>query len=151
MYKHLLLPTDGSELSQASVRAGIALARDQGAKVTALFVTPDYRSVVLYRADALIGSSAKEFDAEMNHIADQVLAFPQKLAEQEGVPCELVRAVDSSPYKTIIAQARLSGCDLICMASHGRKGLSALLLGSETQRVLTHSDIPVLVHRILHH
>lgn len=147
MYKHLLLPTDGSELSEASVRAGIALARALDAKVTALFVLPDYKNVVLYRADALIANSSSEFDEEMQHTADKALRFVDALAQQEDVPCELKQVVHVSPYKAIVEQARHSGCDLICMASHGRKGLAALLLGSETQRVLTHSDIPVLVHR----
>lgn len=148
LYKHLLLPTDGSELSQACARTAIALARDQGAKITALFVMPDYSNIILYRADALVANSNAEFEREINAQADKALGFVENLARQEGVVCELQRITHASPYKAIIEQAKLNGCDLICMASHGRKGLSAILLGSETQRVLTHSDIPVLVHRI---
>ena len=151
MYKHVLLPTDGSELSEASVRAGITLAQHLGSNVTALFVMPDNNNVVFYRADALIANSSAEFDREMNKQADQVLAFVEELAQQAGVAYELKRTVHASPYKAIIEQAQDSGCDLICMASHGRKGLSGLLLGSETQRVLTHSAIPVLVHRLPRH
>lgn len=147
MYKHLLLPTDGSELSEASVRAGIALARDQAAKVTALFVMPEYNAVI-YRDDALLTNNSAEFDRDMNMQADKVLSFVEYLAKQEAVPCELKRTVNQSPYKAIIQQAKDSGCDLICMASHGRKGIAEFLIGSETQRVLAHSDIPVLVHRI---
>lgn len=148
MYKHVLLPTDGSELSAASALTGIRLARELGAKVTALFVMPDNNNVVFYRADALIANSSAEFVEAMNEQADAALAVVAQLAQQEGVPCMLERTEHGSPYKAIVEQAKAHGCDLICMASHGRKGLSGLLLGSETQRVLTHTDIPVLVHRM---
>lgn len=146
MYKHLLLPTDGTFLSEAAVRAGITLAREQGAKVTALYVAPDYRAII-YGADALITYNYSEFETSANKQADTALQFVEHLALQEGVPYELVRADNFSIYQTIIDQAQQSGCDLICMASHGRKGVGGLLLGSETQRVLTHTNIPVLVHR----
>lgn len=148
MFKHVLLPTDGTELSEASVRAGIQLAREMGAKITALFVMPDNSNVVFYRADALIANSNAEFAEAMNELADKALAVVEQLAQQQGVPYVLQRTEHVSPYKAIVEQAKAQGCDLICMASHGRRGLSGLLLGSETQRVLTHTDIPVLVHRM---
>ncbi len=146
MYKHLLLPTDGSELSEASVRAAITLAREHGAQVTGLYVMPDYQTVI-YGADALMTNSSAEFDKSVNLDADKALSVVEKLATQAGVSYQLTRVTSNSIYQAIIRQAKESGCDLICMASHGRKGLSGLLLGSETQKVLTHTSIPVLVHR----
>ena len=146
MYKHLLLPTDGSELSQASVRTGITLAREQGARVTALYVIQDYNSI-LYGVEGLMTASNEEVEKAANVLADKALNFVADLAQQEGVPYELVRTTSLFPYLAITDQAKDSGCDLICMASHGRKGIRGFLIGSETQRVLTHSTIPVLVHR----
>lgn len=146
MFKHLLIPTDGTKLSEAAVRAGIKLARENDAKVTALYVMPDYRAII-YGADALLTYNSAEFERNMNSDADAALQFVDQIARPEGVPCDFVRIVSESVYQTIVQQAQERHCDLICMASHGRKGISGILLGSETQRVLTHSHIPVLVHR----
>ncbi|MDH0051453.1 universal stress protein [Comamonas terrigena] len=146
MYKHILLPTDGSELSEASIRAGIELARDQQAKVTGLYVMPDYRSVV-YGADVLVPGNSDAFDESVKKNADKALGFIEAMAKQANVPYDSVRLTSNFPYQAIVKQAHESGCDLICMASHGRKGLSGVLLGSETQKVLAHTNIPVLVHR----
>ena len=146
MFKHLLIPTDGSKLSEAAIRAGISLARENDAKVTALYVMPDYRAII-YGADALLTYNSAEFERSMNSNADTALQFVDQIARPEGVPCEFVRIASSSVYQTIVQQAQERHCDLICMASHGRKGISGILLGSETQRVLTHTHIPVLVHR----
>ena len=149
MYKHILLPTDGTILSESAVRAGISLAREQGAKVTALYVMSDYRAV-LFGADALMTYDHSEFERVANKEANTALQFVEHLALQEGVPCELTRSSNLSIYQAIVNQAKESACDLICMASHGRKGISGILLGSETQKVLTHTNIPVLVHRQSH-
>ncbi|MBV8247713.1 MAG: universal stress protein [Comamonas sp.] len=146
MFKHVLIPTDGSELSQAAARAGIQLAKEQGAQVTGLYVMPDYRALI-YGADALVTYNSSEFEQSANKDADAALQFIEMLAQQEGVPCKTARSTSMSVFQAIIKEAQSSGCDLICMASHGRKGISGVLLGSETQRVLTHSSIPVLVHR----
>ena len=146
MFKHLLIPTDGSELSKEAVRAGIRLAREQGAKVTALYVMPDY-NVLIYGAEALLTVNAAEFDTHVQEFADKALHFVEHLAHEENVACATVRTSSGSIYRAIVKQAQELGCDLICMASHGRKGISEFLLGSETQKVLTHSSIPVLVHR----
>lgn len=146
MFKHLLLPTDGSKLSEASVWAGVTLARDQGAKVTGFYVMPSFPSI-MYDADGLSNLSGEKFDEISNHDADDALSFVSNAAQQAGVPYVTTRVTSDFPYQAIIKQAKESGCDLICMASHGRKGIAALLLGSETQKVLTHSSIPVLVHR----
>ncbi|MEX8194280.1 universal stress protein [Comamonas guangdongensis] len=146
MFKHLLIPTDGSKLSEAAVRTGMCLAREQGARVTGLYVMPDYRAII-YGADALLTYNSAEFERSVNKDADNALQFMEQAARQEGVPCEFVRVTSASIYQAIVKQAKESGCDLICMASHGRKGISGILLGSETQRVLTHTNVPVLVHR----
>ncbi|WP_218243521.1 universal stress protein [Comamonas fluminis] len=147
MFKHILIPTDGSQLSEAALRAGIQLAKEQGAQVTALFVMPDFRALI-YGSRAMIAYDASEFEKSAQAEADTVLQFAQELAKIEGVSLNGVRSTSTSISETIIKQAQDSHCDLICMASHGRKGLSGILLGSETQKVLTHSSIPVLVHRL---
>lgn len=146
MYKHILLPTDGSALSEAAVLAGVALAQEQQAKVTGLYVMPEYQRD-LYVVDYFITTGVEEFYKNTNNFADDALFFVEKTAQHYGVRYELARSINASPYKAIIKHAKSEGCDLIYMASHGRKGFSALLLGSETQRVLAHTDIPVLVHR----
>ncbi|MNZ94956.1 Universal stress protein family protein [compost metagenome] len=106
----------------------------------------DYQTVI-YGADALMTNSSAEFDRSMNLDADKALNFVEAIAKQEGVSYELARVTYNSTYKAIIQHAKEHGCDLIFMASHGRKGISGLLLGSETQKVLTHTSIPVLVYR----
>ena len=146
MFKHLLIPTDGSELSKEAFRAGIRLAHELDAKVTALYVMPDYNALI-YGAEALLTINAAEFDAHVQKYADKALHFVEHLAREQNVPCATVRTASASIYRAIVKQAQDLDCDLICMASHGRKGISELLLGSETQKVLTHSSIPVLVHR----
>jgi nucleotide-binding universal stress UspA family protein len=146
MFKHVLIPTDGSKLSEAAVRTGIQLAKEQGAQVTALFVMANYQALI-YGSRAMIAYDATEFEKSAQAEADTVLHFAEELAKAEGVPFNGVRVTNASVSEAIIKQAKDEQCDLICMASHGRKGLSGILLGSETQKVLTNSSIPVLVHR----
>ena len=146
MFKHILIPTDGSKLSEAALRAGIQLAREQGAQVTVLYVMPDYAAMI-YGAEALIAYNSAEFDKSAQKEADQVLHAALEIAKTEGVACQTVRVTNISINQAIIKQAQEGNCDLICMASHGRKGIAGILLGSETQRVLVNSSIPVLVHR----
>ncbi|MBV8247552.1 MAG: universal stress protein [Comamonas sp.] len=145
MFKHLLIPTDGSELSQAAVRAGIRLAHEQGARVTGLYVIPDYAAI--YGSEGMVTFNTTDIERSANKEADSALQFIEHLALQQDVPCATVRVTSISVYRAIIKEAETCHCDLICMASHGRRGISGVLLGSETQRVLTHSSIPVLVHR----
>lgn len=146
MFKHLLIPTDGSELSNEAVRTGIRLAHELGAKVTALYVMPDYNALI-YGAEALLTINAAELDTHVQEFADKALHFVEHLAREEGVACATVCTPNAAIYRAIVKQAQDLDCDLICMASHGRKGISEFLLGSETHKVLTHSSIPVLVHR----
>ena len=147
MYKHILLPTDGSELSRSTIESGIRLAKALGARVTGLHVSARVGATPLeayMRGDATTRSRLKEIFAEQ---ARQYLAVIEADAEAANVPCECVCATGDSPAEQIVKTADDRRCDLIVMASHGKAGTSALLLGSETAKVLTHSPIPVLVHR----
>lgn len=147
MFKHILVPTDGSQLSQDTVRRAVSFAREAGARVTAFYAKPEY-PVTYYGEGALIDPTTPEKFAEL---ADQqsrdVLGFVEQLCREAGVDCTAVATTSDVPYEAIIEAAEKSGCDLIFMASHGRRGISSLLLGSETNKVLTHSKVPVLVYR----
>ena len=145
MYTHILIPTDGSELSDKAVRHGIALAKRIEAKVTALTVLTPFR--VFTMNAQLIEDTPAQYEARMQRHAERILGSVAQLAEAAGVACETVRFEHEHPYQAIIGTAASRGCDLIVMASHGRRGISAIVLGSETVKVLTHSKIPVLVHR----
>ncbi len=145
MFQHLLIPTDGSDLSQKAVLYGVEFAKQVGARVTALTLTEPYH--VASMDAVLVSVGEDEYEEESRRIADQALAHAKAAADAAGVPCETVREVHDQPYRAIIDTAHARNCDLIVMASHGRRGMSALLLGSETVKVLTHSTIPVLVYR----
>ncbi len=147
MFKHILVPTDGSQLSSDTVKRAITFARETGAKITFFFAKPDY-PVAFYGEGALIDPTTPDKFAEMaEQQAKEILGGHEASARAEGIVCGSVSAVSDIPYEAIIAAAEESGADLIFMASHGRRGISGLLLGSETQKVLTHSKIPVLVYR----
>jgi nucleotide-binding universal stress UspA family protein len=145
MFKHILLPTDGSPLSDAAVEKGIDFAKSINAKVTGLCVVPkDYPSY--YEAE-IPGSFREQAEAECKANAKAQLAALTKVAQGAGVACDVAMETTDQPYEAIVNVAEQKGCDLIMMASHGRRGVAALLLGSETQKVLTHSKVPVLVYR----
>lgn len=147
MFKHILVPTDGSQLSSDTVKRAIAFAKETGAKITFFFAKPDY-PVAFYGEGALIDPTTPDKFAEMaEQQAKEILAANEAAAKAEGVVSATVSSVSDIPYEAIIAAAEEAGADLIFMASHGRRGISGLLLGSETQKVLTHSKIPVLVYR----
>ena len=147
MFKHILVPTDGSQLSSDTAKRAIAFARETGAKVTFFFAKPDY-PVAFYGEGALIDPTTPEKFAEMAELqAREILAAHEAAAKAEGVICATTSSVSDIPHEAIIAAADQAGADLIFMASHGRRGISGFLLGSETQKVLTHSKIPVLVYR----
>ena len=133
MFKHILLPTDGSKLSEKSIRQGIRFAKACDAKVTALNVIPRI--------------ALRNYEEEVVGQANGYLDFGTKVAKGADVECEVVSALSDRPFKEIIKLAKKRDCDLILMASHGRRGVEGFLLGSETQKVLTHSQIPVLVYR----
>ena len=145
MYKHLLLPTDGSSLSEDAVRRGVQFAQQLGAKVTGFHAMPEFE-VVSYTM-AMVDNNKEAFGRQARERAARVLDWVASLAAQSGVECETVTVASDTPYQAIVQTATERGCDLILMASHGRRGIKGFLLGSETNKVLTHSTIPVLVHR----
>ena len=145
MYKHLLIPTDGSDLAEKAVRHGIALAKEIGAKVTALTISPPFHVIAV--EPAMLEDTPESYEKRINEHAAKLLGAVAAGAKAAGVVCETVHESDQHPYKAIIDTALSKGCDLILMASHGRRGVSAIVLGSETVKVLTHSKIPVLVYR----
>ena len=148
MFKHLLLPTDGSKLSDRAVQRGLEFAKEVGAKVTAMHVIPEFR--MMADESFVLPTTAdlkKRYDKEAKARADRMLAKIGERAQAAGVKYECVSVMGDLAYEAIIDTAKKRKCDLILMASHGRRGLSGLLLGSETSKVLTHSKIPVLVVR----
>ena len=145
MFKHILLPTDGSELSDAAIQKGIQFAKSIDAEVTGFHVIPPFH-VFSLRTGTLEGTK-EQHESESKVQAEQFLGVIKKAAEKAGVSCDTDYATSSHPYEMIINAAEKKGCDLIMMASHGRRGLQGLLIGSETHKVLTHTKIPVLVFR----
>lgn len=141
MYKHILLPTDGSALSGEAIRSGVAFARSIGARVTGLYVILD--------TQVAAGTERAALPAEDDAVAgaEEFLRVINDEARRGGVPHESFHVRADAPYEAIIGTAEAKGCDLIFMASHGRRGMAGLLLGSETMHVLTHCKIPVLVYR----
>ena len=145
MFTHLLLPTDGSQLSEAAIQKGIQFATEINAKVTGFHVIPKFH-VFTYGTEMLEdteGQYAKDCKAR----AMQYLGVIESAAKTAGVTCETAYVTHDHPYEAIINAAEERTCDLIMMASHGRRGVQGVLIGSETQKVLTHSKIPVLVYR----
>ena len=145
MYTNILIPTDGSELAGKAVQHGITLARGIGAKITVLTVLTPFHT---FTTDTqMIEDTPAEYKVRMQEHAEKTLGAVARAAQAVGVVCEMVHAEHEHPYQAIIDTAASKGCDLIVMASHGRHGISAIVLGSETVKVLTHSKTPVLVHR----
>jgi nucleotide-binding universal stress UspA family protein len=140
-----LLPTDGSQLSKAAIQKGVQFAKSINAKVTGLYVMPEFHAVT--DKTEMTGDTGQEFARDCRAVADGFLSVIEEAAEAAGVACDTALATSDCPYEAIIKGAEEKGCDLIMMASHGRKGLQGLTLGSETQKVLTHCKIPVLVYR----
>ena len=145
MFKHLLLPTDGSEASQAALLKGVRLAKEFNARITGICVVPEFH--VLTFNTTMIEDTKDVFIAESRSQAQKYLTVLKKAADEAGVPCDTEVVLSDHPYEAIIHACESKRCDLIMMASHGRRGVQALLIGSETQKVLTHSKIPVLVYR----
>jgi len=147
MFKHILVPTDGSQLSQETVKRAVAFAKEIGARITVFYAKPEYPATY-YGEGALIDPTTPEKFAELaEEQAQEILGFVATLCQEDGVGCTKLSLTNDVPYEAIIQAATESDCDLIFMSSHGRRGISALLLGSETHKVLTHSKIPVLVYR----
>lgn len=147
MYKHLLIPTDGSDLSQQATEQGVAFAAAIKAKITFLYVQPEFPLPLAGEGVMLAPESREEFSQGTQEQAQRILASAAEKAAQAGVDAQTRTTVCDIPYEVIIRTAENEGCDLVFMASHGRRGLAGLLLGSETNKVLTHCKIPVLVYR----
>ena len=150
MFKHILLPTDGSELSDKAARQAVKMAKVLGAKITVMNVIPNYRRAVSERYNMpplLAAPVRRKYETEALAASNDILEHVYAAATAAGVECARVSVVSDVPFNAIIKQAAKSNCDVIMMASHGRRGLQGLLLGSETQKVLVHSKIPVLVYR----
>jgi Universal stress protein UspA and related nucleotide-binding proteins len=145
MFKHILFPTDGSELSGQAIPKTVALAKSMSASVTGLTVSEPFH--VFASEPMMVTDTEDAYRARCEKRATQYLNAPKKAAEAVGVAFTGLHVFSDQPYTAIIGTASARGCDLICMASHGRRGVSALVLGSETVKVLTHSRIPVLVWR----
>ena len=149
MYKHIMLPLDGADdLSMRAVREGVALARALGARVTLFTVVPPYHTgITTPLASGLVHEVEAGRDEEHRQQAQKMHADIAEHTIAGRVECESLVVIGTSPSERIIENAQARGCDLIVMGSHGRTGLDALLIGSETVSVLTHSKVPVLVVR----
>ena len=147
MFKHILLPTDGSPVSSKAVKRGIEFAKKIRARVTALHVVSSVRVMADEGAMELNPALRKRFEDEGKARGKEILDAIAKQARAKGVRCATVCVSGDQSFHEIVATARRSKCDLIMMASHGRRGISSLLLGSVTSKVLLHSKVPVLVVR----
>jgi nucleotide-binding universal stress UspA family protein len=147
MFKHILIPTDGSPVAAKAVKAGIALAKEMGASVTGYYAIeppPTHLYGEGYLADRRL---VDELGRRARDVAQRSVDEITEAANSAGVPCDTAISKAVVPYKGIIAAAEKNHCDAVFMASNGHRGLTGLLIGSVTQKVLTHSKIPVLVFR----
>lgn len=147
MFRNILVPTDGSALSRKAVKRAVQLAKEQKGRVTGYYVGPSWRprgndDSIPYRM-----MSPDQHAANVKRIATRILGAVRREAEKAGVPCTTSFTTDDYPYARIVEAAARNHCDLILMATHGRRGISRLLLGSETSKVLAHSKVPVMVCR----
>ncbi len=140
MFKHILFPTDGATTSKHIIRECVSFAKDAGAIITALHVMPKY-------SRAYNEEGSQEFRRECVSAAEEFLEEINTIARDAGVPCNPLHVTSDYPYDAILRAAEEKHCDLIAMASHGWKGVKGMILGSETQKVLTHTKLPVLVFR----
>lgn len=145
MYKHILIATDGSDLAKKAIEQALSLAKAMQAKVTAVTVSEPWTSVVY--GEMAVGFPVEEYEKGAASNAQRILDEVAAAASAQGVSCEGVYVRDQFPAEGIIETAKARGCDLIVMSSHGRRGLTRLVLGSQANKVVTHSTIPVLICR----
>jgi nucleotide-binding universal stress UspA family protein/hemerythrin-like domain-containing protein len=145
MYRHLLVPIDGTDLSTDTVSRAVEFARTLAARVTFFYAQPDYAASYFGDAEIVRVTSPDQFAYAFQGRARELLAKAESAARARGVPCDSSSAVNDAPYEAIVAAAREAGCDLIFMASHGRRSHIGMMLGSQTLKVLMNSEIPVLV------
>jgi nucleotide-binding universal stress UspA family protein len=144
MYKHILIPTDGSELSQKAVEHGTKLAKALNAKVTIVTVSEPFH---IFSLNEKMIDMPDGYKRRIDAVSAEYLKAAKDIAATAGVTCDGLHVEHAHPYEAIIDTARKTECDAILMASHGRRGISAIVLGSETVKVLTHCSIPVVVIR----
>ncbi len=147
MYKNILIPTDGSELSEKAVNAGLTLAKTLQTKVVAVHVVPNRFMLVTGEMEIVDADTLNKLRGSTKKAGEKVLDVVQDQARKRGIECGRLLLEHDSPWEAILQAAQRQNADLIVMASHGYKGFRALVLGSETTKVLTHSKIPVLVYR----
>jgi nucleotide-binding universal stress UspA family protein len=145
LFKNILVPTDGSDLAAQAVEQGVLFAKEIGAKITAVTVTEPFQLISV--APSQLEYTPLEYKKHAEAHAEKVLGIVSAAAKSAGVACDTLHVEHELVYQAIIEAATARECDLIVMASHGRRGVSAVVLGSETVKVLTHSKIPVLVYR----
>ncbi|MCC6473942.1 MAG: universal stress protein [Burkholderiales bacterium] len=147
MFKHILLPTDGSEVAEKAVSAGLDFAKSIGARITGFTALPEYPIPTEGQVMARNVESLADYEKRARTHGEKILASMVSRAQAAGVRIDTDVALSDSPYRAIIAAAQKHGCDLVFMASHGRSGISELLHGSQAHGVLAHSKIPALVYR----
>jgi nucleotide-binding universal stress UspA family protein len=145
MYKKILISTDGTEFAEKAIGYAVQLAKTLGAALAGVTVTPPFTVVAV--EGVMISQTPDDYDRWSKEVAAKRLKPIATACQAAGVPCQTIHIESFQPYEGIIQAAKDNGADLIVMASHGRRGVSALVLGSETQKVLTHSTVPVLVVR----
>ena len=148
MFKHILIPTDGSEISAKAITAAVAFAKETGARVTGYYAMEKTPGRVFGEGYQFPNArAAQHFEKSVRAAGAKYVAQIGRAAHQAGVKFQSLLTRATTPYEGIVEAARKSGCDAIFMASHGRKGLARVALGSITNKVLTHSKLPVLVYR----
>jgi nucleotide-binding universal stress UspA family protein len=145
MYSHILIATDGSDLGQHAVEQGLTLAKALGSKVTAVTVTEPWTAAV--SGEWAVAFPVEEYEKASAANAEKVLQAVQEAAARAGVVCDGVHVKDQYAAEGIVEEAKARACDLIVMASHGRRGFAKFVLGSQTTRVLSHSSVPLLICR----
>lgn len=149
MYRKILITTDGSAVSQHTACAGVKFAQQMQAEVLALFVAPSYQYPVYVEIVPPAYPSEEEYVAQMRHMGEEYMGSIMRAAEQAGLPHHCLTAFSDTAALKIVDVAEQENCDLIFMGSHGRSGWGQLLLGSVTNKVLSHTTKPVLVHRLI--
>lgn len=145
MYAHILIATDGSELAEKAVEQGLALAKMLSSKATAITVTEPWTAAV--SGEWAVAFPVEEYEKAAATNAQRILDRVRETAKRVGVACQTVHVKDQFAAEGIVEEAKARGCDLIVMSSHGRRGLAKFVLGSQATRVLTHSDVPMLICR----
>ena len=147
MFKHILIPTDGSPVAAKAIKAGVALAKEMGARVTGFYAIEPPPTHLYGEGYLAERNLVEELERRAREVAQRSVDEISAAAREAGVPCETVVSKSVVPYRGIVETAEKNKCDAVFMASNGHRGLTGLLLGSVTQKVLTHSKLPVLVFR----